>query len=237
MPKTKDAFALENFYNDLYMDVGFEFIPTYQHRFGDADNEEYAHDRDARIEETLLWYLDGGNKGGKIKTVDKILPELEQAKRNLLLVQSRILKIRNMEEKIERHIVRLQKYAQQIFNRILTDGLKEELKAIGWRAKQLIGSYEFLLTILKGYGEILLLDWKKYDATFQRECRKGFGNRLRQARIEKKLSPADVAKKLSLSRVGYGYYELGQRDIPMPTIYRLAEMLDVSTDWLFGLKT
>lgn len=236
MPKTKDAFALKDFYYEIccYTD-GFG-VPAFNYRLADSEKTSIVN-TDSLVEETLLWWLDGGKKGGKIKTVDKILPELEQAKKILPIIEARIIKSRDMEEKIERHIVCLQKYAQQIFNQILADGLKEELKAIGGRVKQLIDKYDYLLAILKRYEEILIKDWKEYDLSFQRECRREFGNRLRQARIEKKLSPADVAKKLSLSRVGYGYYELGQRDIPMPTIYRLAEMLDVSTDWLFGLKT
>lgn len=235
MPKTKDAFALKDFYYEICCHTDGITIPIFEYRFADSEETGIIHS-DALVEDTLLWWLDGCKKGGKIKTVDKILPELEQAKKILPIIEARINKSQDMEEKIERHIVRLQKYVQQIFNQILTDGLKEELKAIGLRAKQLIDKYDYLLTILKRYGEILIKDWKEYDSAFQRECRKEFGNRLRQARIEKKLAPADVAKKLSLSRVGYGYYELGQRDIPMPTIYRLAEMLDVSTDWLFGLK-
>jgi len=232
MPKTKDAFALEDFYYEICCHSDGITIPIFKYRFADLKETGINHS-DSFVEETLLWWLDGG----KIKTVDKILPELEQAKKILPIIEARIIKSRDMEEKIERHIVCLQKYAQQIFNQILADGLKEELKAIGGRVKQLIDKYDYLLAILKRYEEILIKDWKEYDLSFQRECRREFGNRLRQARIEKKLSPADVAKKLSLSRVGYGYYELGQRDIPMPTIYRLAEMLDVSTDWLFGLKT
>ena len=236
MPKTKDAFALRQPYYDICCYTNGDFVPTFEYRFADCEATGLSSS-DAFVEDLLLWYLDGGRKGNKIKTVDKILPEIAQAKKNLPITQSRIITIRDMEEKIERHLVRLQKYFQQVFNQILTDGLNEKLKAIGWRAKELIGKYEYLLTTLNNYEVILGQDWKRYEETFQRECRKEFGNRLRQARIAKKLSPADVAKKLRLSRVGYGYYELGKRDIPMPTIYRLAEMLDVSTDWLFGLKT
>lgn len=238
MPKTKDAFALERLYEDFYFVNGYDHaIPTYNERYFDYIQDEqkqldYLNSFDCRFEEILLKYLDGG----KIKIVDNAYPEFEQARKMLNLVKTRILKDREMYQRITRHIVRLQAYEREIFNRALKSGLDDQIKKQGWRVKILINNYDWLLNLFSGYEKILSQDWHDISSRLDHLCRKNFGARLRQARIAKKMTIEDVARQLGLSRTGYGYYELGQRDLPTPTIYRLATMFDVSTDWLFGLK-
>lgn len=238
MPKTQNAFAFRGLYNALYAACGFDYyVPTYRQRVNFCDDDveaeqEYLNSPDAIIEETLLKYIDGG----EIENVGRAFPKFKRLEKMLSLGKARILKTRKIAESIERHIVSLQEYSSRILNEILSDGLNEKLKERGLRAKQFIRCYEWLLTLFKDYEEILSKDWLNTDSVFQRECRKEFGSRLRQARIAKNLSTNDLAKKLRLTRNGYGFYELGKRDLPTPTIYRLAKILGVSLDWLFGLK-
>jgi len=59
-------------------------------------------------------------------------------------------------------------------------------------------------------------------------------NRLRQAREEKGLSQTDVAQLLNISRQAYNHYETGKREPTVETISKLAEIFDVSTDYLLG---
>ena len=236
MPKTRDAFAFRVLYNSCLMWASasysmVEFIPDFAAGRKYESLDEYDNDS-ANVEDALLSYLDGG----EIKYVDRDLSEFDKTKESLTLDKKRISNIRDVEGKTERHIVRLQNYSQQLFNRIIEDGLNERFKLKGERVRRLTRQYEYLLFLFKIYEEFMLKEWRKHEDTFQREYRKEFGRRLRQARIQKNFSTTDIAKQLGLSRVGYGYYELGQRDMPTPTIYRLAEFLDVSTDWLFGLK-
>ncbi|MBO4779358.1 MAG: helix-turn-helix transcriptional regulator, partial [Selenomonadaceae bacterium] len=56
------------------------------------------------------------------------------------------------------------------------------------------------------------------------------------ARLRKKINQAEVAAKLELTPAAYSNYERGVRDLPMFTIYRLTQILNVTADELFGIK-
>lgn len=58
--------------------------------------------------------------------------------------------------------------------------------------------------------------------------------RLKQAREAKGLSQSECARRTGASQAAYSYYEQGLR-IPSSTmLIRIADMLDVSLDWLTG---
>lgn len=234
MPKTKDAFALRDLYNALFCVSNCEFIPSYMKRpsVEELAQLSYLNSADCRIEEILLSYLD--NK--RTEYTEGTFPELNRIKKDLALCKARILILREKKDKVSEHIVLLQRYEREIFSHILSSGFSDDLKNRGERVKMLFSKYEWILRLLISYEDILSRDYLDEDKKFQAECRKEFGKRLRQARIDKKISIETMAKTIGMTRTGYGYYELGQRDLPTPTIYRLAEILDVSTDWLFGLK-
>ena len=63
---------------------------------------------------------------------------------------------------------------------------------------------------------------------------KDFGNFIKEKRIEKNLSQADVAKRLNISQVAYGRYELGTRDAGLNMILRLAAVLDFEPGEFFN---
>ena len=238
MPKTRDAFALRKLYDsccEFYGDENGWFRELIEPNYvadgrDDTDEYKYLQSGSCLVEESILEYLKPD------EFPDESFPEIEKVKREMKRYQKLIIKNREKSAKIERHVVTLQNFSQRIFDGVMTNGLSCELKKLGYRVKTLINNYEGLLILLRGYEDILKQDWRKADSVFQKACRKELGNRLRQARLRKGITMEQIAKMLSLSRVGYGYYELGQRDLPTPTIYRLAEILEVSTDWLFGLK-
>lgn len=234
MSKTKDAFALRDLYNALFSVLDCEFIPSYMKRPAVEELAQlaYLNSADYRVEEILLSYLDNR----RTEFIDGTFPELNRIKRELALCKARILILRERKDKVSEHIVLLQRYEREIFSCILSSGFSDSLKNKGERVKMLFSRYEWILRLLISYEDILSRDYLDEDKKFQSECRKEFGKRLRQARIAKKISIEEMAKKIGMTRTGYGYYELGQRDLPTPTIHRLAEILDVSTDWLFGLK-
>ncbi|WP_459195802.1 helix-turn-helix domain-containing protein [Wukongibacter baidiensis] len=58
--------------------------------------------------------------------------------------------------------------------------------------------------------------------------------RLRELRKEKKLTQNDVANKLGISQSAYNHYEKGIRIPDAITLKKLADILDVSTDYLLG---
>ena len=231
MPKTKDAFAMRRLYDDLYSVEGREFYPDFEDRLDFKDIKKFVNSTSSRLESFLLEHLDGG----KFKIFKRaIVPTHADELENLQLSQQRIEKSAKTIRRVDRHIRRLRKYREQIFKN--GNESAAQLTAKSARVKKLLGKYDWLIQLFLIFNHVLLSDKNLQRDAFIYLCRKSLGERLRQARIAKKLSIGEVACRLELSRAGYGYYELGQRDIPAPTIYRLAEMFGVSTDWLFGLK-
>ena len=238
MPKTTDAFAFRRLANEIAWATcdgcRYGYLPTYEGRNGDEN--DYINSSDCRVEEILDNYLDGGG----IK-YERHETDFEWAKKHIPLAKARILNGRAVSARLDRHITRLQKYEQKLLSAIVnseqdTGHFNLYLRDKRGKTTELIKNYEWLLQLFLSYEDVLKQDWKKANDNFNNLCRKIFGTRLRQARIKKNLEMKDVAKQLGLTRAGYGFYELGLRDLPTSTIYRLAEILDVSTDWLFGLK-
>ncbi len=61
-----------------------------------------------------------------------------------------------------------------------------------------------------------------------------FPNRLRMAREARQLSKVALAHTLSLSKVSIGEFESGRKVPSVNTLVMLANVLDVSVDWLTG---
>ena len=59
-----------------------------------------------------------------------------------------------------------------------------------------------------------------------------FADRLRTLRTKKKITQKEVADKLGISESAYGYYEQGRRQPPQESYGILAELFDVSLDYL-----
>lgn len=61
-----------------------------------------------------------------------------------------------------------------------------------------------------------------------------FAERLKQLRKENKFSQEDMAIKLDISTSAYGYYEQGKTTPNAKTLNILADIFDVTTDYLLG---
>lgn len=59
--------------------------------------------------------------------------------------------------------------------------------------------------------------------------------RIRDLREDHDWKQRQVAEYLHCSQQVYSNYELGQRDIPTDVLIKLAQLYDVSTDFLLGL--
>ena len=60
------------------------------------------------------------------------------------------------------------------------------------------------------------------------------GFKLKKLREQKKLSQADIAKLLNISRQAYCRYENDQREISLDTLCALADLYDETTDFILG---
>ena len=59
--------------------------------------------------------------------------------------------------------------------------------------------------------------------------------RIRDLREDRDWKQRQLAEYLNCSQQVYSNYELGQRDIPTDVLIRLAQLYDVSTDYLLRL--
>ena len=62
-----------------------------------------------------------------------------------------------------------------------------------------------------------------------------FKERLKELRVERKLSQADLAKELNVSQRSISSWETGFRQPDFETLERIAKFFDVSADYLLGL--
>ncbi|KAF1342940.1 helix-turn-helix transcriptional regulator [Bacillus subtilis] len=62
------------------------------------------------------------------------------------------------------------------------------------------------------------------------------GNRIQNAREARGLKPSQVADKVKVTRSTYSLYESENRTPSLETFIRIAETLNVSADYLLGLK-
>lgn len=59
---------------------------------------------------------------------------------------------------------------------------------------------------------------------------------IKRARISAKMTQEEVSKKLNISRTNITKYESGALEPNIETIGQLAELYNVSVDWLLGIK-
>ena len=231
MPKTKDAFALRGLYDDL--------IRCEQER-ANATPETDPHDI---ICENWIYPTE--------EYLNKIIPKKVDLEKKLrkkgksklygLCLLYNVSRSEDSERAtqaanvINAHIKNLQTYSAKLFDKILVEGVTDNLKHKADRVKILIKCYQYIQDNFDDYAEAMERSEEDDEKKFNKSIRQLFGERLQQARQRKNLSILEIANRLKMSRTGYRYYELGQRDLPTPTICRIALLLDVSLDWLFGL--
>ena len=66
--------------------------------------------------------------------------------------------------------------------------------------------------------------------------KENFVNNIKRARESAKMTQQQVADHINTSRTNITKYEIGQLEPNLETIGQLAELYNVSTDWLFGIK-
>lgn len=63
-----------------------------------------------------------------------------------------------------------------------------------------------------------------------------FAERLKELRLAKGLTRAELAKKLNINIRSISYWETGQRQCDFDTLIALARILDTSVDYLIGMS-
>ena len=59
-------------------------------------------------------------------------------------------------------------------------------------------------------------------------------DRLEESRLKKKMTKKEVADALQIDQSTYGKYELGKREPDAATLLKLADLFEVTTDFILG---
>lgn len=222
------AFALRKLYDEIIRRLKERLTIDPSDEFSSFVNENWYEPINDFVNKKNV--SDGENLSRKdLRTIAIAITDYKVA-------STKMLRAKQTKLPITIHIVRLEKYQKAIFDEILAKGLSNDNKIKAERAKVLIKCYQRILAEIDIYIDAQRdIAHEAIDVT-NVLSRKIFSTRLRQARKKKGLTMLDVSVQLQISRSTYNTYELGQRDLPTPTICRLAILLDVSLDWLFGLK-
>lgn len=228
MPKTKDAFA----FRDL-----FEKILAYESQRLNVDKFIYP----AELWESPLDYY---MRKYFERTTGKQLPvdycDKITARNRLIWGKEYRKRVRDITTLIQKHIAILQSYSGAILHKMLeldvfglvaldAGDFINKLKSKGRRVNTLIIDYKWILEVFNSYDEVVSSEWKQLYLN-------EFGQRLKQARRNKKMTQEQLAEKLGMSRVGYAHYELSNRDPSLTMLVNLSEILDVPIEWLCGVK-
>lgn len=63
---------------------------------------------------------------------------------------------------------------------------------------------------------------------------KVFSERLKELRLKKGLTQTELGKKVGVKQNTFTNWENGKREPNFETIIKIADLLEVSLDWLFG---
>lgn len=214
MPKTCNAFA----FRDVIRGVELNKKANSLAKRGEKTKELY----DIYEKAGDLLFKKFVSKNSRCDEVDRI-GNIEQLIKNC---EQDLVRADFLLERLKVHNKRLKKIMKghasdnAIFSRGLD--LQSKYKVV---KEQLLG---FIVTIreLKEYNNNII------RTAFNEE----FGVRLRLARRRKGYTQKDISKELGIPISSYSNYELGRREIPPVFIYRLCKILEVSTDYLLGLK-
>lgn len=61
-----------------------------------------------------------------------------------------------------------------------------------------------------------------------------FGTRLREVRKSKKLTQKELAEQIGIKQNSYSDWETGKNEPSFENLIKLADLFEVSLDWLFG---
>ena len=226
MPKTKVAFAFAGFdENRILKRKYFKTLADMRRGQGihwtrcDTDSEKLS-----ACQEIFQQYI-SDNQYGWANGVRVILKEYADS-------------LNDYFKRVENHLRRLAKLATSLKEKFLTD---ESIDPKLARAKMLrVNAFEVEYKVDGDYIKELAeqFDSMAQDMEYQSNgrYRLTLTARLREARLNSKLTQANMASRLGLTPPAYTRYESGANEPPLVTLAKISNILDVTTDWLLGLE-
>lgn len=210
MPKTRDAFALREYFNTIFdslavaMGYSFEFKDFFSGMFSD-DFFPTVEKSVSRIEEIIKCKLHRLNFGVVHQN------DVDNAREVLMKVKATL-------NRFDRHIQRL-----------------DCLKVKDVRKKELlIDKYEYAAKILEEFENSLTEHYLILAKNFSKSFARQVGRRLRIARQLKDLSQEEVANEIGVATITLSSWERATREPSLYAIFRLSKYLDAPLDFLFG---
>lgn len=261
MPKTRDAFAFREIAKMLtsrkiisdYADFDCYFlndwhIPIYN--FKSHFHTGYIECSDSvsrviyRVAESITQKITQCDVLKKIReqTVNLESPNFYEVKFNVKQLQA-TSKVFELEiDRIDKHIARLYRLQENIIKKFANDEAADNfvVKKIRLQIKRIKNLISYYDEIESNFKEILnlILSFKKTAmSTLENLFAKEFGERIRAVRIQEKLKQADVANALEIPLPTYSAYERGIREPPLYVIHRLANLLNISADYLLNTNS
>ena len=143
-----------------------------------------------------------------------------------------IFAMNQYQTRLTRHSDKLMKYSVHLIRNFPLD---DKIQAKIRRAQNLADRYADACRAVQNLQRALFNAIATIEDGNADSVRRRFAERLRQARKKKNMTQQDVANLIHMSAGGYTQYELARRDPSIPTLIKLARILDCSADWLLGL--
>ena len=217
MPKTKNAFALREFFHSVL----------------DARHPQYLSDAVSASDYFFDFVSKGYTRPNWIKPdynnrLDDFLGVIELIKYNLRRTEF-LIKL------LQSHLIRLNKLLGKAIEKTFERSADEKLQKTITRLNFLHKAYENILSSMRDSfdSDIELLSMQR--GSFQYAMKQEFGIRLRIARKAKGFTGVELAKWLGISQTSYSEYERGKTEPHLSTIYSLAKKLNVTADYLLCL--
>lgn len=156
-----------------------------------------------------------------------------------LLCLEEIFRLTQFKEKVIKHTKRLDRYSENVIDKVLISvagSSLDELKIYSSRIKRLKALTDFYSRLIKrikiAHYEVdaMKAGIKNQDFVM------AFAERLKTARQAAGLTQAELAEKIGVKRSTYGQFEQGRNEPNVSTLPALARELNISVEWLLGMK-
>ena len=221
MPKTRDAFAFHDFDGERILQRKFFRklnLPA------DTDNEILAR-IDKYIKHIARAIFENLNSPYTSVSTKRRLSDLQRLNEIVDLYKERI------ELHCEKIVSIRFKYGEKIImgNYVTFD---EKYR----RTTELLEHYELVLNAICELIDKIQKNNEKATESYKKQWQKEFGDRLRDARLAKGLTQANLGIIIGMSQNAIQKYEAGTADISSRNLSEVAKILGVSADSLLGLK-
>ena len=143
-----------------------------------------------------------------------------------------ITELERKNETLSKIYSRLRKYTEHV--------LKHMVKVGHYRRYQRADDFAHKVTLaffeLTNFEEAAKISLRNSESILRKRYRDRFAQRLKRARERAGLSRRDVAQMLGYTTNGFAELEKPRSEPNLTALIRLSRNLNVSTDWLLGLK-